>query len=348
MQQQYNNNNHKSQNDHQLLHVRKKRMKIRQHQLHHSQLPQPKTQRATGGRVILMDMDGTMIGHISPSVCEYDVLRAFDPKKLATFKRELTERLRYGPLRPHLQRFLRTGAAAGTRFFVYTASEDKWAGVIIPCIEKALGFKFERPLLARSKCIFDSASNDYRKSISHVMPVVARRLNSAAGNSAASASTTFSPQSPGDVGPTGQTAPSAPSTSSTVLVDNKPDVLLRPREEGAQLIKCPTYGYTYVYDVLSNVAVDILHAKFHKIADLLRKHGMFPASADARNLTFQQFMQVYYRHLADLMQSTYKENQASLKHDTFFINPERIIFRGGGGGGSSSGSTAYGTASGSA
>lgn len=251
---------------------------------------------------VLLDMDGTMIGRILPSVCEYELLRQFDPKKLAAFKQQLVSRLRYGPVRPHLEAFCKKAAACGIDVYVYTASEDKWAGVIVPCIERCLGVKFARPIFARSSCV-QQPQGDLKKSIERVLPTIHRRMRPRLGG-----------MSIGDL------------RNRTVLVDNNPSVLMHA-SEAPRFIKCATYEYLYAYDVLAMLDVDVLHAKFHRVAPVLKKHDLFPENVDASHQTFQQFMATYTKHLADMLGESYRSNQAGLRHDRLFANLQEQLIR---------------------
>jgi len=251
-------------------------------------------------------MDGTMIGNIGPSACEYEIIKALEPKKLPAFKKQLTLRLRYGPLRPHLDAFCKAAAAAGARVFVFTASDDRWARIIIPCIERCIGFQFERPLFTRSNCHV-TADGEYKKSIDGIVRIMHRRLQRSPH--AAFAAMT-----------------AAQLKDRTVLIDNNPHVLHNFASDRGRMLLCPTYNYVYTYDVLSSLAVDVLHAKFHKAAAVLKKHGMLRPDVDVAGQTYQQFMQAYYARLSSTLQETYAANLAALKNDRFWLTAiERLL-----------------------
>lgn len=268
-------------------------------------------------KVILLDLDGTIIGQIAPSVCEYDILRTLDAKQLPAFRRQLVARLRYGPVRPHFAAFMKQAKAMGLHVFVYTASEGTWASLVVTCIERALGVQFARPIFSRRSCIVDPGTGEYKKSIARVLPVVHRRLRTrAAADNNYREGLGFNLTLEG-------------LRSSTVLVDNTATVLHDKAEAGC-LVRCPTYAYTYVYDVLALLDVDVLHAKFHRLAPVLKRHGLLHASVDAQHLTFQQFMHAFHHNLASLLAATYRANQASLKHDSFFLGLLSAVARGSG------------------
>lgn len=253
---------------------------------------------------ILLDMDGTMIGNISPAVCEYDIIRTLEPKKLNVLRKELVSRLKYGPVRPHLEAFCKRVAAHGVHLFVYTASEDQWAKFLIPCIEKAIGFTFHRPYFTRSNCHM-LPNGDFRKSIENVAGIIFKKVKHD-GNGVPLSVTELKER--------------------TILIDNHPDILLSKMEE-KRLVTCPTYNYWYVYDVLSNLSIETLHARFHRASAIMKRYGMLPQDADASHMTFQQFMSKYYGHLSMLMKHSYSENVNGLKHDRWWHHlQDRLAF----------------------
>ena len=60
-------------------------------------------------------------------------------------------------------------------FFIYTASERKWANTEISWLEKSHGIKFQRPIFTRDDCIVDKSCS-YRKSISNIFPRMLRSM----------------------------------------------------------------------------------------------------------------------------------------------------------------------------
>ena len=127
--------------------------------------------------VMLLDMDGTLVGKVGSVLCEYDLHRtlgaAAAPASAAASARPKTAsvasptvhkglrdaivaRLRYGIIRPHVLEFCRGATAIpGVELYVYTASEAWWAAFFVPCIEAALGVRFNRPIFSRDHCVQD-------------------------------------------------------------------------------------------------------------------------------------------------------------------------------------------------
>jgi hypothetical protein len=276
------------------------------HQSHQSQQPQqPQQHQQKVPLVLLLDLDGTMIGHIGCVLCEYELHCAGKvgggtgtagggvPKAV---RDSIVSRLRYGIVRPYLDQFCKTAAAAGkggggrrVELFVYTASEAGWAAFIVPCVEAAIGMRFNRPLFTRRNC---AAAPDMRKSLSALRPLLVRALR---------------PRYPALRTP-------KDLEGCVALVDNTRHVLADPLES-ARLIPCSTYTYRYVYDVLRLADVDVLHTRFAHVAAVLAEHGMFPAGALRQLSSYQQFAATYYRHLAALVDAAAAPN-ARLLHGT--------------------------------
>ena len=108
--------------------------------------------------VFLIDLDGTMIGDITPQLDEYylikDInmrLKKIDGKEIRYKNKILQEELNKYIIRKYLKNFIKkTREYDNIELFIYTASFDKWAKFIIPQLEKVLGYKFNRPLLTRN------------------------------------------------------------------------------------------------------------------------------------------------------------------------------------------------------
>lgn len=128
--------------------------------------------------VLMLDIDGTMVGDVHYQVCQYDIMNAvaeFSEKKINVmrYKQHLQDALRDGLMHPDLEGFLRHHRK-NFKFFVYTASETTWANTLVPCMEKVLGIKFNRPLFTREDCIGD----DMMKNIDSVRARVTETIES--------------------------------------------------------------------------------------------------------------------------------------------------------------------------
>lgn len=249
-----------------------------------------------------IDIDGTMIGDVSPQVYEWDIVSKYEIAKLGQLKKNVSSQLANGLLRKGLATFLdflkARHSQEGCEFFVYTASDTKWANFIVPCIETVIGQKFNRPLFTRPNCI-RGQSGDFKKSLSHIMPAVARKIRVKYGES------------------------EVVDMNRCVLVDNN-RVLIKPEE--ARLILCPTYGYIDLYDVLRLLSEDVLSRNFIDIASILQSHGLFPEMSDSTLVTmpFHVFKAIYYSMIGKQIKENIKQDLV-LAEDLFWTRLGNII-----------------------
>lgn len=265
---------------------------------HRSGARRPRSASPLMPRTILLDMDGTLIGRITPQVCEYEVVSMLQKRKVRQVRADIVQHLRMGVARPHLLAFLTRvkEAVPRTEFFVYTASDDSWAKFIVPCIEEAIGFKFSRPIFTRRHC--RPCNGDYKKSIAAVAPHILRRLR---------------PSYAGLIG-----ARAEDIVRDAMLIDNNPAVM-RPDEED-RLVRCSTYNYAHFRDVLAKVEPGVLHARHARLVPLLAAFGLLPArtsAADVRGI--EHFLAMYYDCLADCARAALGDVAQSRRDRTWAI-----------------------------
>ena len=277
--------------------------------------------------VVLLDLDGTMVGRVGPLLCEYELHKALAAAKATAkatggssdgssssssrsrasrsrasaasvpkaLRDSIVARLGWGVIRPHLVRFCK-GVGPGIELFVYTASDATWASFIVPCVEASLGVKFNRPIFTREDCVRHAG---FRKTIDGLKPAIVRSLKR---------------RYPAMTSP-------ASLRDRVVLVDNTANVMVDPRES-SRVVACPTYDYQCNYDVLSHIAVGTLHNEHRVISTMLERHGLFHGpSVDS----YQRFAAVYYKRLARALEATLPANMASLAGDRFFLQLELAL-----------------------
>lgn len=189
--------------------------------------------------VLLIDMDGTIIGDASPLACIHELGRrsSLDPYP---FEQSL--------IRPHLESFLQyLYKEYDCECFIYTAADDNWAAKVINRIEKQITFKFNRPILSRKDCLL--VNNVYRKSINHVSPKIKSVLKK---------------------------RQKLLIDTNIVLIDNN-DVLL-PISDFRQII-CPTYEARVNMDVLKKIEVADIKANASAMGRILYKYGYITKSS---------------------------------------------------------------------
>lgn len=274
--------------------------------------PQPQPPRA-GGRalepplVLFLDLDGTVVGDVMHIIAEKEIVTQFCTSVAVhkQMKASHVSRMRYGVIRPRLDSFLRRveqcnkdpSRSRHIELFLYTAGEDSWAAYIVPVIEAALGFAFNRPIFARKYC---QPGQDcaYFKQLSPLLPQVVACLRRK-----------------------GYSLTIASLVGRTALVDNNPSVIRTPLDR-VRLIPCKTYTFVLAFDVLRLLDIDILQTKYEQIARVLSSHEMYPSGEEKDAGTprsCRHFLRVYYSGLTSrLRKSTRAENGAEIR-DRFWV-----------------------------
>ena len=271
--------------------------------------------------VMLLDLDGTLIGKVSTMIAEFDLHKqtimasggteaAAHSASARTLRESFKVRLLNGLLRPGIRRFLRKvedmhadTRTAPVELFIYTASDDKWAKIIMSCVEAAAGFSFNRPLFFRSNCIkVDGPTGipELRKSIVHLLPKLYKSLR------------TRYPLllSQRDL------------ASRVVLVDNTPGIMAVP-EENARLVVCPTYNYVQMYDVLAKLDATTMLSRAALVAAILSRHGM--VASFTPQMSAIQIIASYYLWLSRNLASSNADNEITMRRDTFWTSMRELI-----------------------
>ena len=117
------------------------------------QLQQP--QQPQEKHIIVLDLDGTVVGDVSYALMRHQLLSTIrknhlrGPSPIDTLIQNLIPG--QGLLRPGFKEFMKR--YADHEIFVFTASEKNWAHVVLNCIEKAAGVRFNRPFFTRDDCV---------------------------------------------------------------------------------------------------------------------------------------------------------------------------------------------------
>lgn len=232
--------------------------------------------------IILLDIDGTIIGDITPQVMLYDLIntikshsctKSAQKVQCPSFPtKELQSKLRDGIVRPHFKGFVQEMQARGVELFIYTASEKKWAEFIVKNIEVAYDIKFNRPLFTRNNCKL--INGEYVKSLTHVAPAITKTLNKKFGKK-------FVVK---DV------------LSRIMVIDNN---MVYAKSDSDRVVVCSTYKYRHP----------------ENLAQVLNKR-IFEAYSPAIHHTIDSFVDVYkpYKNFMRFEKQFYQSYIAALSH----------------------------------
>lgn len=235
--------------------------------------------------VLVLDLDGTIVGDVASQVCEYELLEATAaaaPIKKA-FKTDLMDQLKETRLiRPGFRTFARGMSKRGVEMFVYTASDTKWANIIVPAIETVVGVRFNRPLFTRKQCqLVDGVLRKPVKAMIQSIYSCLRKRHRTLLH-------------PSDL------------EGRLVFIDNS-DVMLQDAAVTVPLLRCPTYAATHAYDVLRWVPTKTMRTAAETVGGVLKRYGMLAAGATSmrerggREMLPPSLRELYYRTLSGMI-----------------------------------------------
>lgn len=238
--------------------------------------------------VIVLDLDGTIIGDITPQIAVYDIANEvrLNGGKIGYGFKDLEQKLVNGIVRPYFSEFVRKLKAnvPQAEIFVYTASEKKWANYIIKQIERACKVKFNRPIFTRSECV--NKGGEYKKSLLSIKPAILKTLKKKYNIS--------------DV---------ADLDDQVMAVDNM-DVY-NPHESKYH-IHCSTYNFRFPENIPSIFDIGSYKKHWTKLDPLFRRHYLISPTYDY--LEFQQ--QFYTKYAMDL--TVVKRSNGTFVGDAFY------------------------------
>lgn len=242
--------------------------------------------------IFLIDLDGTIIGDISPQVVMWELSKKC--AKAVPIKHNnvaLQEKLKNGIVRPHFIDFMKYLQSIDALVYVYTASEKSWANFVISQIEHAYNVKFERPIFTRMNCSLEY--KEYKKSLHFIT----KQLEKAIRKRHASHFQVF-----GDV------------KSHVTIIDN---TNVYHHHDQSSLVVCPTYTFQYPEN-LGCVASYVQFKEYEQqINDCLSRYIQgYTATSDY--WTFQKRMAVLYVNSITRMKQT-------MSQDNFFENLLKFV-----------------------
>jgi len=261
---------------------------------------------ATLPYIVVLDWDGTIAGRVDFQSQKYSMaqnFKKFGLKVKADAKVPKAFLPTQNLIRPGFANFITELTQYFNNniyFFVYTASEKNWAYKEIQWVEKAHGFKFQRPIFTRDECVSDIGGN-YRKSLESIFPRMIRSLGKNPAFTKAEKEEIYE--------------------NRVMIIDNNSVY----NDASGKLLLCPDYNYTVFENLLEDIPVSYLkHPTVRNYILSLTNSGMlcpFFTSSDINHIMFKK-----YEWLALKCRSITEGNRIYLK-DVFFPYLVKLIIK---------------------
>lgn len=246
--------------------------------------------------VIILDIDGTVIGDITPQVVLYEIVNELKKQKerVPYDINTIVTKLQAGVIRPHFDVFVNELQKYGVEFFVYTASEKAWAEYIVKLIEKTHNIKVNRPLFTRNNCSF--SGKDYVKSIKTIRPLILRTLRKKYKG-----------------------LQLCQLKDNLMIIDNRE--VYNSKNDSRVILLCPTYSYAIPENIPAIIKPDVFanHAKM--INEIMMKYNMIQKPV----YNYLRFQKLFYeRYIQDISHTI---SNSESQTDMFFERTKNAILQ---------------------
>jgi hypothetical protein len=131
--------------------------------------------------IFILDWDGTIIGKCDFQSHQYTLHNSMKNHGFKPLKQHQIPPAFYPNaklVRPGFASFVKgiSKAYPDAQFFIYTASERRWANQEITWMEKTHGIQMNRPIFTRDDCTPDTVGN-HRKSIAKIFPRIMKSIS---------------------------------------------------------------------------------------------------------------------------------------------------------------------------
>lgn len=245
--------------------------------------------------VVVIDLDGTIIGDISPQILSYELWKTLKTSKhkYNLDVQQLRDKLQSGLIRQGFGSFIRSlkNHIPSIEFFVYTASEKNWAEFIIKQIEIVLQIKFNRPIFSRNHCF--KHEKEYRKSTQYIKQGVLKCLRKKHNNK-------------------------LHNVSSMLIIDNNN---VYNSSDHKHLLICPSYNFRIPENICANINQKCFEENYQVIITSAKKYLPINLSITRDYFQFQKEFYTYYIQYIDV---TAKLNSRYIQ-DTFWNSLKGLI-----------------------
>jgi hypothetical protein len=244
--------------------------------------------------IIVFDIDGTLIGDIEPQIVLYNLhnaLKSRNNKVNILQSKYLRESLRNGIIRPYFIKFIKTvkELIPNTEFFIYTASEKKWANFLIGHVEAACGCKFNRPIMSRDNCIL--FNSEFKKKVDVIYKCIVKTLRKKYNVKSLN---------------------SKDLEDKLMIIDNN---VVYDKSDMKHVLLCPTYAYKKLENIPLYVTETLFNTYSQLILDVLSRY--IPSITLAKDYT--SFQRIFYKYYIDEL------SQLKEPKDKYFLKLSNII-----------------------
>lgn len=250
--------------------------------------------------VFILDIDGTMIGDISPQIMLYELCLGLRDKHFKMNIKAFENKLSNGLIRPYFDIFLKKMTETfhnKCEFFIYTSAERQWTLFLIPHIERILKIKFNRPLFTRDNC--QLINGDYKKSLNSILPKISIVLQKKYGKLDKSI-----------------------LKEKLLIIDNNSSVYEEVDQK--HLISCPTYDYKIPENIPLYISNSIFNLYQQQIIKILSRN--IPQIVIANN--YNKFQIEFYKFYVIFLQTIQKNNDLFIKDNYFNYLSNVITYKG--------------------
>lgn len=246
--------------------------------------------------VILIDLDGTIIGDISQQIISFELWKGLKNScsKYTFDLADFRDKLKHGMIRPGFDIFLKTikNHFGNLDVFVYTASEKSWAEFVVKQVETVLGFKFNRPIFSRDNCV--QKDREYKKSVSFVKKQMIRSINR-------------------------KYRSQVTNVQSLLIIDNNN---VYGSSDQKHLLLCPSYNYRIPENLACCMKQQCYEENYQKVNNVLRKYIQMPLTPSKDFMLFQKEFYTYYIHFINAIS---KSNNVYLKDNFWSLLKDILV-----------------------
>lgn len=244
--------------------------------------------------IIILDIDGTVIGDITPQVVLYEIVNALrkHKEKISFDVNTIITKLKNGVIRPHFDAFINELQQYGVEFFVYTASEKSWAEYIVKLMEKTYDIKINRPLFTRNNCVF--SGKDYIKSIKTIRPLMLRTLRKKYKG-----------------------LQLCNFKDNILIIDNRH--VYSSKNDARLILLCPTYSYKIPENILAIIKPELFTSHSKMINEIMLKYNMIQKPV----YNYLKFQKVFYERYIEDISNTISNTE--FQTDLFFERTKDMI-----------------------